>query len=70
MFQRIIRSPIAFFDRTPIGKDSSVEKRLSSILVGRILNRFTRDVSLMDTELAANVPDFFYVNIMKSKSKL
>jgi len=69
MFQRIIRSPIAFFDRTPIGKDSSVEKRLSSILVGRILNRFTRDISLMDNDLAANVPEFLHVNYKNEKLK-
>ncbi|CAF0910972.1 unnamed protein product [Rotaria sordida] len=43
MFQRIIRCPILFFDMNPIG---------------RILNHFTRDVAMMDTDLSRDVPLF------------
>lgn len=31
-------------------------------ILGRILNRFTRDVVLMDTDLIMDVPDFLEVN--------
>ncbi|CAF2965891.1 unnamed protein product [Rotaria sp. Silwood2] len=44
MFQRIIRCPINFFDTNP---------------VGRILNRFTNDVNVMDEQLPEDLPDFF-----------
>ncbi|CAF0825031.1 unnamed protein product [Rotaria sp. Silwood1] len=44
MFQRIIRCPIYFFDTNP---------------VGRILNRFTNDVNIMDERLSESVPEFF-----------
>lgn len=37
MLDRVVHAPVVFFDRNP---------------VGRILNRFTRDVSLMDEEMA------------------
>ncbi|UJR21510.1 hypothetical protein I4U23_024596 [Adineta vaga] len=43
MFQRMIRCPISFFDMNPIG---------------RILNRFTRDVVIMDTDIVLDFPDF------------
>ncbi|CAF4026024.1 unnamed protein product [Adineta steineri] len=43
MFRRVIRCPIAFFDTNPIG---------------RILNHFTRDILIMDTDIVLDVPDF------------
>ncbi|CAF3410899.1 unnamed protein product [Rotaria socialis] len=43
MFQRLIRCPIHFFDMNPIG---------------RILNRFTKDVATMDDNLPLTVFDF------------
>ncbi|CAF4098406.1 unnamed protein product [Adineta steineri] len=43
MFRRVIRCPIAFFDTNPIG---------------RILNHFTRDILIMDTDIVMDVPDF------------
>ncbi|CAF0930502.1 unnamed protein product [Adineta steineri] len=43
MFRRVIRCPIAFFDTNPIG---------------RIINHFTRDVLIMDTDIVLDVPDF------------
>ncbi|CAF2103986.1 unnamed protein product [Rotaria magnacalcarata] len=43
MFRRLIRCPIAFFDINP---------------VGRILNRFTKDVATMDDDLPIDVYDF------------
>ncbi|CAF1101378.1 unnamed protein product [Adineta ricciae] len=43
MFHRIIRTPIEFFDTNPIG---------------RILNRFTKDISIMDNSLPHDAFDF------------
>ncbi|CAF1175851.1 unnamed protein product, partial [Adineta ricciae] len=43
MFRRLIRSPIYFFDMNP---------------VGRILNRFTKDVAIMDDNLPLTMFDF------------
>ncbi|CAF0978516.1 unnamed protein product [Rotaria sordida] len=45
MFQRLIRCPIHFFDMNPIG---------------RILNRFTKDVAIMDDNLPLNMFDFLH----------
>ncbi|CAF3686749.1 unnamed protein product [Rotaria sordida] len=46
MFRRLIRCPIAFFDTNP---------------VGRILNRFTKDVATMDDQLPVDIYDFLNV---------
>ncbi|CAF1477796.1 unnamed protein product, partial [Rotaria sordida] len=46
MFRRLIRCPIAFFDINP---------------VGRILNRFTKDVATMDDQLPVDIYDFLNV---------
>ncbi|CAF3332630.1 unnamed protein product [Rotaria socialis] len=43
MFQRIIHCPISFFDLNPIG---------------RILNRFTKDMAIVDEELPKTIFDF------------
>ncbi|CAF1632625.1 unnamed protein product [Rotaria magnacalcarata] len=43
MFQRIIHCPISFFDLNPIG---------------RILNRFTKDMAIVDEELPTTIFDF------------
>ncbi|CAF4159510.1 unnamed protein product, partial [Rotaria sordida] len=43
MFRRLIRCPIAFFDINP---------------VGRILNRFTKDVATMDDQLPVDIYEF------------
>ncbi|CAF3840294.1 unnamed protein product, partial [Rotaria sp. Silwood1] len=45
MFQRLIRFPIRFFDINP---------------VGRILNRFTKDIAIMDDNLPLNMFDFLH----------
>ncbi len=67
MFQRIIRCPISFFDTNPIGMFSfhSIQtKKLfsSSCNTGRILNRFTRDINVMDTYLESDLSEFLEVN--------
>ncbi|CAF5160834.1 unnamed protein product, partial [Rotaria magnacalcarata] len=46
MFQRIIHCPISFFDLNPIG---------------RILNRFTKDMAIVDEELPTTIFDFLPV---------
>ncbi|CAF0980830.1 unnamed protein product [Rotaria sp. Silwood1] len=50
MFQRVIRCPISFFDMNP---------------VGRIINRFTRDIAVIDNNLLFSFPNFLeYVAIV------
>jgi len=68
MFQRVIRCPISFFDMNPIGIFEFIikifRKYFFLLFKGRILNRFTRDVAHMDTDLAQNIPDLFGVNFL------
>jgi len=63
MFQRLIRTPIAFFDLNPVGKH--IEKwsiwTFERFFLGRILNRFTSDITTMDESLPVTVPDFLMV---------
>ena len=64
MFQRLIRCPIAFFDLNPIGMTYFMNSVLfiSFILVvGRILNRFTKDIALIDEQLPNTLFDFLHV---------
>ncbi len=67
MFQRLIRCPIQFFDLNPIGMLDLLPKEFQIDLyflyeLGRILNRFTKDIATMDDNLPSNMFDFLHVN--------
>jgi hypothetical protein len=67
MFQRLIRCPIQFFDLNPIGMLDLLTKefqidRYFLYELGRILNRFTKDIATMDDNLPSNMFDFLHVN--------
>ena len=65
MFRRLIRCPINFFDMNPIGMFDTLHNTLYSfnyLELGRILNRFTKDVAIMDDNLPLNVFDFLQVD--------
>ena len=54
MFSSILRAPILFFDSTPIGVNRhlySVDEIILLIL-GRIINRFSKDMLSVDDELS------------------
>jgi len=67
MFRRLIRCPIQFFDLNPIGmldllpKEFQIDRYFLHEL-GRILNRFTKDIATMDDNLPSNMFDFLQVN--------
>jgi hypothetical protein len=66
MFQRLIRCPIQFFDLNPIGMLDLLPKEFQIDLyflyeLGRILNRFTKDIATMDDNLPLTMFDFLYV---------
>ena len=50
MFKCIIRAPIYFFDTNPIGMRSFVII-ITTLYVGRVLNRLSKDVGFMDDML-------------------
>jgi hypothetical protein len=67
MFRRLIRCPIQFFDLNPIGMLDLLPKEFQIDLyflyeLGRILNRFTKDIATMDDNLPSNMFDFLQVN--------
>jgi ABC-type multidrug transport system fused ATPase/permease subunit len=64
MFRRLIRSPISFFDLNPVGmfsRSHSYTNVLILHIAGRILNRFTKDVVIVDDRLPSVLFDFFHV---------
>ncbi len=65
MFRRLIRCPIEFFDMNPIGMSDPLFKNLYMcrhiFYLGRILNRFTKDVAIMDDNLPLTMFDFLHV---------
>jgi hypothetical protein len=66
MFRRLIRCPIQFFDLNPIGMLELLPKefqidRYFLYELGRILNRFTKDIATMDDNLPLTMFDFLYV---------
>ena len=70
MFESVIRSPVLFFDKNPVGKNNN-KKVLNCVLLtiifiaGRILNRFTKDIGCMDELLPTAFFDVIIVSGMK-----
>lgn len=73
MFKAILHTPVSFFDANPIGR---VDFLLFSItffyhnsndftfyFLGRILNRFTKDIGQMDSMLPMTFVDFYQVSL-------
>jgi len=67
MFRRVIKSPIYFFDLNPIGIkiDGGLLLFCLLLIIGRIMNRFTKDVNIMDDFLPTTVFDFLQVSLKK-----
>ena len=66
MFQRIIRCPISFFDLNPVGQLSSQSDCIDTVflcILGRILNRFTKDVAIVDEQLPFILYEFSHVSL-------
>lgn len=73
MFSAIIRTPVHFFDVNPIGESlllcvGYIEERecpsLAICLVGRVLNRFSKDIGVMDSMLPITFVDFYQVGFL------
>ena len=67
MFKAVLRVPVHFFDTNPIGKGSLIKINdcyfCFYIIIGRILNRFTQDISFMDVQLSLYFTDFVTVRL-------
>lgn len=50
MFNSVMSTPIRFFDLNPLG---------------RILNRFSKDINILDETIPWTINDFMHVNIKK-----
>jgi ABC-type multidrug transport system fused ATPase/permease subunit len=64
MFQRLIRCPISFFDLNPVGMLYICRSHVNIFILfieGRILNRFTKDVAIIDEQLPPTLFDLFHV---------
>ena len=63
MFSKILRSPILFFDTNPIGQyiiQSTVQHVY--ICIGRVLNRFSKDVGFLDDRLTVDMLEYLIVS--------
>ena len=73
MFNAVLRSPMSFFDKNPVGMSSNLkdDKQILCCFLlnlvtngypGRILNRFTKDTGSMDDHLPATLYNVIKVN--------
>ena len=52
-FLAVLRSPVSFFDTTPLGKRKRLKDLCGvNLLAGRIMSRLSKDQDTIDTELA------------------
>jgi len=53
MFNALLRAPVLFFDTNPIGKNKGLAKGdFLFLFLGRVVNRFSKDVSSIDEQLS------------------
>ena len=64
MLTAILRAPILFFDTNPVGELSleTINMLLILINVGRVLNRFSKDVGFLDTLLTYQSVEYVTVS--------
>ena len=63
MFSHVLRAPICFFDTNPIGKRCMHLLFQQCFQIGRILNRFSKDVGFMDDILITKLVSFTMVSL-------
>jgi len=64
MFRAILRVPVLFFDTNPVGKHIILHLKCSFIIavLGRVLNRFSKDIGFMDDLLPYNFLELMSVS--------
>ena len=73
IFFRLMRANVSFFDNNPVGNEYQINFKVSNnycniislyfCFSGRILNRFTKDVGIIDERLPFAAYDFNLVNM-------
>lgn len=67
MFKTILRSPVLFFDTNPVGMNicSNIKNNFYIyVLLGRVLNRFSKDIGFMDDILPLHFLELFTVSVI------
>ena len=68
MFNALLRAPVFFFDSNPIGTKSTplrTDSKITFLIAGRVVNRFSKDVSSIDEQLSDMTYNFVDVRTLK-----
>lgn len=70
MFNALLRAPVFFFDSNPIGKREYPREHCKTVFgfVGRVVNRFSKDISSIDEQLSEVVFNFVDVRTINDTS--
>lgn len=71
MFNALLRAPVFFFDSNPIGTKATplrLGSMVTVLIAGRVVNRFSKDVSSIDEQLSDVTYNFVDVRTLKVAS--
>ena len=69
MFKAILQAPILFFDTNPVGMPyKAIFHYIIMLRLGRVLNRFSKDIGFMDDLLPFQFVELFSVSVITDRS--